>query len=85
MRASVHVDLPQFRTKRELEEYVNSKGWPIDVRGTRGENDEECVGTIYDISNKERLGSDCNAQIKAMVDGVASLLTYRNNVSVEIL
>ena len=68
MRASVHVNLPAFKTKDELKHYVKSKGdnnfcWlrddyiftlgmMIDIRGTRGEATNTDGITIYDVSNK---------------------------------
>jgi len=75
MRASVHVDLPKFATKDALKAFVKEKGWKIDIRGTRGEATDTSGCTVYDVSNTERLGSDCSAQIKTMVDGVAALLS----------
>jgi len=76
MRASVHVDLPKFKTKNDLKKYVKGKGWKIDIRGTRGEstNTDSDGYTVYDVSNTERLGSDCYSQIKTMVDAVTALL-----------
>jgi len=74
MRASVHVDLPKFKTKDICKAWVKKKGLMIDIRGTRGEatNTDGC--TRYDVSNKARLGSTCTEQITCMVEGVKQLL-----------
>lgn len=79
MRASVHVNLPGFKTKQSVKDYVKTLGMPVDVRGTHGESKNTDGITIYDISNKERLGSDCFEQIGAMVDGVRALLEESGN------
>ena len=46
----------------------------IDVRGTRGEATDTSGCTVYDISNKERLGSTMLEQVQTMVKGVETLL-----------
>jgi len=74
MRASVHVDLPKFKTKQQLKDFVATTGMKIDIRGTRGESTNTDGITIYDVSNKARLGSDCVEQINTMVNGVKVLL-----------
>jgi len=74
MRASVHVNLPAFKTKADLKAYVKSTGMNIDIRGTHGESTNTDGVTIYDVSNKARLGSDCVTQINTMVAGVKNLL-----------
>merc|ERR1711925_1854 len=63
MRASVHVNLPAFKTKNDLKKYVKDQDMKIDIRGTRGEATNTDGYTVYDVSNKERLGSDCYTQI----------------------
>jgi len=77
MRASVHVNLPAFKTKNDLKKYVKDQDMKIDIRGTRGEATNTDGYTVYDVSNKERLGSDCYTQIKTMVDGVTALLRVK--------
>jgi len=77
MRASVHVDLPAFKTKDDVKKWVKEKGLMIDIRGTRGEATDTTGITRYDVSNKARLGSDCVQQINCMVDGVAKLLAVK--------
>jgi len=74
MRASVHVDLPNFKTKEDCKKWVKEQGLMIDIRGTRGEATDTSGCTRYDVSNKARLGSDCVTQITTMVEGVQKLL-----------
>merc|ERR1719211_1010455 len=74
MRASVHVDLPHFKTKEDCKAWVKEKGLMIDIRGTRGEATSTEGSRRYDVSNKARLGSDCVTQITTMVNGVKALL-----------
>jgi len=78
MRASVHVELPHFKTKEACKKWVKEKGLMIDIRGTRGEATSTAGCTRYDVSNKARLGSDCVQQIETMVGGVAKLLAAKN-------
>lgn len=74
MRASVHVDLPHFKTKEDCKKFVKDKGMMVDIRGTRGEATDTSGCTRYDVSNKARLGSTCVQQITTMVNGVKALL-----------
>merc|ERR1712217_511760 len=74
MRASVHVDLPAFKSKHDVQEYVKEKGYKVDIRGTHGEAAVNDGSTVYDVSNQERLGSTCVEQTEAMCNGVAALL-----------
>lgn len=74
MRASVHVNLANFPTKQSVKDYVKQKDMMIDIRGTHGESKNTDGVTIYDVSNKARLGSDCFEQLQTMVDGVGELL-----------
>jgi len=76
MRASVHVNLPAFKLKQDVKTFVKENGLKVDVRGTRGEATDTSGCTVYDISNKERLGSDCYEQITAMAGGVKLLLEH---------
>jgi len=75
MRASVHVNLPNFATKEDVKKRVKELGIAIDVRGTRGEATDTTGCTVYDISNKERLGSSTTQQINTMVKGVQMLMS----------
>jgi len=74
MRASVHVDLPAFKTKESAKAFVKKKGMMVDIRGTRGEATDTSGITRYDVSNKARIGSNCFEQITCMVNGVKTLL-----------
>jgi len=77
MRASVHVDLPAFKTKEDCKKFVKEKKMMVDIRGTRGEATDTSGVTRYDVSNKARLGSDCVDQITCMVNGVKALLAVK--------
>ena len=44
------------------------------MRGTRGEATDTYGCTVYDVSNKERLGSSTVEQIQEMVKGVQLLM-----------
>ena len=74
MRASVHVDLPAFATKEDVKAKVKELNMQIDVRGTRGEATDTSGCTVYDVSNKARLGSTMPEQVNTMIDGVRMLL-----------
>jgi len=74
MRASVHVELPNFKTKEDAKKFVKEKKMMIDIRGTRGEATDTSGCTRYDVSNKARIGSNCVEQITTMVNGVKALL-----------
>lgn len=74
MRASVHVDLPSYKTKEDVKTKVKQLGMAIDVRGTRGEATSTEGCTVYDISNKARLGSTMPQQVQTMISGVKTLL-----------
>lgn len=74
MRASVHVELPGFKTKEDAKAWVKKEKMMVDIRGTRGEATDTSGCTRYDVSNKARIGSDCAEQIKTMVGGVKRLL-----------
>jgi protein-arginine kinase len=52
MRASVHINLPNFPTKQSVKDYVKSQGMAVDIRGTHGESKSTDGVTIYDVSNK---------------------------------
>merc|ERR1719412_1924655 len=83
MRASVHVDLPAFKTKADCKKYCKDKKLMIDIRGTRGEATNTDGYTRYDVSNKARLGSDCVEQITCMVNGVKTLLEQKEPMDKE--
>lgn len=74
MRASVHVNLPAFKVKQDLKAYVKEKKWAVDIRGTHGESKDTKGVTVYDVSNRARVGSNCIEQIKVMVGAVQELL-----------
>jgi len=78
MRASVHIDLANLKNKlggtKELKEYC--KSLKLQARGTRGESGGD-TGTVYDISNRHRLGYTEVELVQTMIDGVNRL--YQEN------
>merc|ERR1719389_835263 len=48
MRASVHVELPGFKTKEDCKKWVKKQGMMVDIRGTRGEATDTSGCTRYD-------------------------------------
>eukprot|EP01084_Bolivina_argentea_P122688 217407_1 len=78
MRASVHVDLASLKAKlggsQQLKDYC--KELKLQARGTRGESGGD-TGTVYDISNRHRLGYTEVQLVQTMIDGVNRL--YNEN------
>ena len=71
MRASVHIDLKGFADdKAGLKELCDELN--LQPRGTRGESSGD-TGSIYDISNKHRLGYSEVELVQTMIDGVNTL------------
>lgn len=54
MRAGVHIQLPKLDRSRHLLETIVKKN-DLQIRGTSGEN-TEVMDSVFDISNKRRLG-----------------------------
>lgn len=77
MRASVHVDLPSFKTKAAVADYIKQSGLPIQARGTHGESKNTDGITIYDISNYTRIGN-CDQLINNMIKGVETLSNVKS-------
>merc|ERR1719220_2981401 len=80
MRASVHVDLPEW-TKEGLSA-LKARCEELDVqpRGTRGESGGQ-TGVTYDISNKHRLGYSEVQLVQKMIDGVNTL--YQEDLALQ--
>jgi protein-arginine kinase len=78
MRASVHIDLGNLKKKyggsKGLKDYC--KTLKLQARGTRGESGGD-TGTVYDISNRHRLGYTEVELVQTMIDGVNRL--YKEN------
>merc|ERR1712226_224980 len=72
MRASVHVDLPEW-TKDSIDKLkARCEELSVQPRGTRGESGGQ-TGHTYDISNKHRLGHSEVSLVQTMIDGVNTL------------
>jgi len=69
MRASVHIDLAGFDKDGLKEACADLRLQP---RGTRGESGGQ-TGTVWDISNKHRLGWSEVQLVQTMIDGVNTL------------
>jgi len=71
MRASVHIDLKGFEgDKPALKELCDTLN--IQPRGTRGESSGD-TGSVYDLSNKHRLGYSEVELVQTMIDGVGTI------------
>lgn len=71
MRASVHIDLKGYAgDKAALKEICNELN--IQPRGTRGESSGD-TGSVYDLSNKHRLGYSEVELVQTMIDGVNAI------------
>jgi len=71
MRASVHIDLKGFEgDKPALKELCDTLN--IQPRGTRGESSGD-TGSVYDLSNKHRLGYSEVELVQTMIDGVGAI------------
>lgn len=73
MRASVHIKLEKLSKKQELFDAICEK-YHLQVRGIHGEHSES-EGSVYDVSNRRRLGvseieciSDLYYGVKALIE-----------------
>nr|ABH10969.1 protoflagellar creatine kinase [Aphrocallistes beatrix] len=71
MRAGVHVKLPLLSANPKFAEIVD--GLRLQKRGTGGV-DTAAEGGVFDISNRDRLGSSEVEQLQAVLDGVNRLV-----------
>jgi len=72
MRASVHIKLPKLAQKMELFNTITNEHH-LQIRGIHGEHSES-EGSIFDISNRRRLGVTEVECVQDMHDGVAALI-----------
>merc|ERR1711964_477915 len=72
MRASVHVDLPGWAKKGKVHLKARCEELALQPRGTRGESSGD-TGSVYDISNKHRLGYTEVELVQKMITGVNAL------------
>lgn len=79
MRASVHIALPKLsgdmRAFREITDRYH-----LQIRGVHGEHSES-EGSIYDISNRRRLGITEVEAVQDMADGVAALIAAEKSLT----
>ncbi|MCP9263341.1 Arginine kinase [Dirofilaria immitis] len=71
IRASVHIRLPKISAKPDFKKTCD--GLKLQIRGIHGEHSES-TDSIYDISNKARLGLTEFEAVKQMYDGVKQLI-----------
>lgn len=80
MRASVHINLPGW-TKEGLDKLkARCEELALQPRGTRGESGGQ-TGSVYDISNKHRLGYSEVQLVQTMIDGVNTL--YKEDLELQ--
>lgn len=72
MRASVHIKLPKLALDMKTFESITNKYF-LQIRGIDGEHSQS-AGSIFDISNKRRLGVTEVQCVQDMYDGVKALI-----------
>ena len=72
MRASVHIALPNLAKDMQAFKAITDKFY-LQIRGIHGEHSES-EGSIYDISNRRRLGITEVQAVQDMYDGVVALI-----------
>ena len=72
MRASVHIKLPKLAENMHVFKSVAEK-YHLQIRGIHGEHSES-LGSIFDISNKRRLGITEVQCVQDLYDGVTALI-----------
>jgi protein-arginine kinase len=73
MRASVHIKLPRLNKQKELL-YKTAKQYKLQVRGTSGEK-SSIENSIFDISNKQRLGISEKDCLDILSKGIQKLIS----------
>ncbi len=72
MRAGVHIRLPKLEKQpEELEKLAHAHG--LQIRGTAGEK-TQVTGSVFDISNRRRLGVCETRIIQDLSSGIAALI-----------
>jgi protein-arginine kinase len=78
MRAGVHIRLPKLEKQpRELERLARAHG--LEIRGTAGEK-TQVTGSVFDISNRRRLGVCETRIIQDLSSGIAALIKKEKNL-----
>jgi len=74
MRASVHIDLPNLKAKKSIDEIKQQcKDWNLDIRGIYGEN-TGFDGTVFDVSNRRRFDVTPETAIRDVITGLDKLV-----------
>ena len=79
MRASVHIKLPNLAKDMNAFKAITDKHH-LQIRGIHGEH-SETVDSVYDISNKRRLGVTEVQCVQDMYDGVVDLIEKEKSLS----
>ncbi len=77
MRASVHIKLPNLARNMDTFKSITDK-YHLQIRGIHGEH-SETVDSIFDISNKRRLGITEVQCVQDLHDGVVALIEKEKN------
>jgi len=72
MRASVHIKLPKLAENMEQFKAITKK-YHLQIRGVNGEHSKS-EGSVYDISNRRRLGITEIEAVKDLYTGVKALI-----------
>ena len=72
MRASVHIKLPNLADDMKIFKNITKK-YHLQIRGIHGEHSSS-EGSVFDISNKRRLGVTEVECVQDMYDGVLALI-----------
>jgi len=78
MRASVHIQLPKLNKQKELL-YKTAEQYKLQIRGTSGEK-SNVENSIFDISNKQRLGISEKDCLLILSKGIKKLIELEEQV-----
>ncbi|MCF8092432.1 MAG: arginine kinase [Desulfotignum sp.] len=78
MRAGVHIRLPKLEQHPGLLKKLASDH-SLQIRGTRGEK-TGVTGSVFDISNRQRLGTGEAQLIKTLNTGIAAIIETEKNL-----
>jgi creatine kinase/arginine kinase len=79
MRASVHIKLPNLECNKELFASI-TKQHHLQVRGVNGEHSQS-EGSIFDISNRRRLGVTQVQCVEDLYTGVVALIAKEKELT----
>jgi len=78
MRASVHIKLPNLAADMDTFKKITDKHH-LQIRGIHGEHSES-EGSIYDVSNRRRLGVSEVECVEDLYNGVVALITKEKSL-----